>query len=184
MARKRKRSQGDRHAGPCKRLKIDEAVTCHSFGPTRSLVTLYYPEVMTLGEYALSRLPKTSKSRRRKISALVKPSSDASTRSQIVNAQAAQDAGGGLQRNNEDPSLRLAKLLSATLVGLHSTELKGTDSSRRRDFEAFSQQTGSTMRSSLGEGNSSQSEVSMNTFLKPQEWLMPRTCGLMRACLI
>jgi hypothetical protein len=153
MARKRKRQQSSNTditnssaASPCKRQKTGEGV----FAPCQHLVlSRYYPKVQTLRQYLLSWLPKSSKSRRRKIAALT-PLGDAECR---------RDGQLGQENQSEAEDVReLSRLLDTTLVGV--LDATGTrTASRAKDFEQFTQQLSSVTPSSFGEGTTSQSEV-------------------------
>lgn len=90
------------------------------------VISLYYRQVVTLRQYILQRIPKSSKSRRRRIAAV-------------------RGGDGNVAGNLDDPGTGktqdrdLANILDTTLVGIWK-ELPPTQSqTRRRDFVAFSQ---------------------------------------------
>ncbi|KAL8822756.1 MAG: hypothetical protein Q9191_006514 [Dirinaria sp. TL-2023a] len=147
MARKRKRSQKKTTTEPArdaKKAKRDASGTC--FPSNTGLIQhptlrLYYPNVLTLRAYLLSRLSgPASKARIRKV----------------------VDAGTRTAQNGSEPILgsgqRLAELLDKTLVCFHSDTIYEDDGSLQQDFAAFSQQSSLTPGSSLVEGTTPQSE--------------------------
>lgn len=88
------------------------------------VISLYYRQVVTLRQYILQRIPKSSKSRRRRIAAVCGGDG----------AGSLDDPGTGKTQNRD-----LANILDTTLVGIWK-ELPPTQSqTRRRDFVAFSQ---------------------------------------------
>ncbi|RDW94000.1 telomerase reverse transcriptase [Aspergillus mulundensis] len=94
----------------------DAVETCHP------VISLYYRQVVTLRQYILQRIPRSSKARRRRIAAV----------------------GGEIAHNDADAAPKtqekaLADLLDTTLVGI-SKELPPTDSkSLQEDFKRFTQ---------------------------------------------
>ena len=119
------------------------------------LLSAYYPTVLTLRAYILSRLPATSKTRRRKILGLGEHSRvvPLPLESSATPAKAEKEVEHGL----ED---LLANLLDTTLVGVLRRRTGEVDQSRVNDFKTFSQQVSPSAQSTLGEGISSQSDVS------------------------
>lgn len=75
MPRKRKRSHKQVKAteDPRKRMRLDHGLGSGAVLPKEDvfvkhpLLRLYYPQVLTLRNYLLSRLPLSSKSRRRRV---------------------------------------------------------------------------------------------------------------------
>ncbi|KAL8713551.1 MAG: hypothetical protein Q9220_002413 [cf. Caloplaca sp. 1 TL-2023] len=118
---------------------IEQNTTRH---PTLSL---YYPHILTLRAYLLSKLPKSSKTRRRRIAAL-KDTSHSTT-----NFQACLVAPS-------DINAHLAKLLDRTLICIRPHENVFKLQSRDQDFQTFSQRVEGQDESSLLEGNTPQSE--------------------------
>lgn len=105
-------------------LKANGNQTPSTAETSHPVISLYYRQVVTLRQYILQRIPKSSKSRRRRITAV-----------------RGRDVAGGLkdpvttQSQNQD----LATLLDTALVGIWK-ELPPTQSqARRRDFVQFSQ---------------------------------------------
>ena len=158
MTRKRKRSHKQIEAieGPRKRARLDPGV-----GPSRVLpyedasikhpvLSLYYPQVLTLRNFLLSKLPLSSRSRHRKItSAGIHCESSA-------NVGASEDAEHS-QRLEDDTAL--AKSLDTTFVGQLHVRPPGSDDSRVKGLASFSQKVSSTVGSSAGGGTCSQSEA-------------------------
>jgi len=73
-----------------KRIRFDTPTDAH---PTTSLLRLYYPHVLTLRQYLVTKLPKSSKKRRRKL------------------------AQYGLRRDGGVGDPNTARLLDSTIVG-------------------------------------------------------------------
>jgi hypothetical protein len=115
-------------ADPGKKAKraAEPSAASTPIGPDHPVLQRFYPEVLTLRHYLLSRLPKSSKNRRRRLSQLglgTPAQDDASTR---------------------DVDIQLGQLLDSTLIGCFplvvvediAQELKERD----RDIENFTQQ--------------------------------------------
>jgi hypothetical protein len=115
-------------AGPRKKAKRAAKPSAAStpIGPDHPVLQRLYPKVLTLRNYLLSRLPKSSKNRRRRLS-------------QLGLGTPAQD-----DTSTRDVDIRLGQLLDSTLIGCFSPvaprdfaqELKERD----RDIENFTQQ--------------------------------------------
>ena len=126
-----------------KRIKVEKKTAAPVKHP---VLDLYYRNVLTLRDYLLSKLPTTSKVRRRKIAAILPDTAN-------------------FHRDHEDtgplPQDRhyLSKLLSHTLVCTVHEQMPGPESSRIKDFEAFSQHVSPTARSSIGGSTSSLSDL-------------------------
>ncbi|KAJ5577953.1 Telomere reverse transcriptase [Penicillium hispanicum] len=104
---------------------------------THPVISLYYPEVLTLRQYLLRQLPISSKLRRRRIASL-RPLPTASP-----------NAGRSL-----------SELLDSTLVGLLKKSSPNVDSDRQRDYRAFTQSQSRSILVSTDTGPTSpQSEV-------------------------
>ncbi|KAL4968064.1 telomerase reverse transcriptase [Aspergillus stella-maris] len=87
------------------------------------VISLYYRQVVTLRQYILQRIPRSSKARRRRIAAV--------SRSDAVN-----DGSVVAPRTSEQD---LAELLDTTLIGV-SEDISPTHcQERRKDFVAFTQ---------------------------------------------
>ncbi|WPH03795.1 Hypothetical protein R9X50_00667800 [Acrodontium crateriforme] len=109
MKRKRK-SGGGSHVDKCP--KIDDS----DLRPSYALLRQYYPEVLTLRNYLVSRLPKTAKRRRRRIRQY------------------------GLHCGSESPSEDgVVDLLDKTLVGSFASVSSDTDDSIEKDLTIFTQ---------------------------------------------
>jgi telomerase reverse transcriptase len=126
-----KRKSGS-HAGggPRKRARradhVDQSGTATPSGPDHPVLRRLYPQVVTLRHYLLSRLPKSSKNRRRRISQLVEP---------------ARNPGSAC----DDDDLGIAQLLDSTLVGIsfdakRSSTQEQVARERKREIEHFTQQ--------------------------------------------
>ncbi|KXX74891.1 Telomerase reverse transcriptase [Madurella mycetomatis] len=68
MPRKRNRSEGDRSSRPAKHVKRANAACDTTIGHT--LLTQYYSEIQTLRQYVISKLPASSRLRRKKITSV------------------------------------------------------------------------------------------------------------------
>lgn len=93
------------------------------------VISLYYPQVLTLRQYLLQQLPLTSKSRRRRILSLKAP----------VAQPVAADKSDGDHRQHEEPAQIIANLLDTTLVGVPKEPLPTGDQIYRQDFVTFTQ---------------------------------------------
>ena len=137
MAGKRKRKRSGTGAeGGQKRQKI--ALEREESNPIikSALLVQFYPQVLTLRQYLLSKLPANSKVRTKKIRNMGKRSS--------------------LDREVEDG--KFSDFLDQTLVGVS----KGTDSERWKQWNTFSQrgeESASTLANLSGMGRFCQSEV-------------------------
>jgi hypothetical protein len=136
MKRKRAAHVGDRHRKRS-RPASDQSAIATTPGVDHPVLRRLYPEVVTLRHYLLSRLPGTSKNRRRKISQLGLPNPN------------------GSPAATRGPDVELGQLLDSTLVGVPvkgDTEVPDDSADARdRDIELFSQQlpdcaTGSTFK--------------------------------------
>ena len=158
MARKRKRSHKPVEASEDarKRVRLDAGLASSGVLAKEDafiehpLLSLYYPQVLTLRNYLLSRLPLSSKSRRRKIAS-------AGTHCETSADVKASEDTRNPPRIEDDRAL--AKLLDATLVGRFHTQWPNQDDSRVKGLAAFSQKVNSTVGSSAGGSTCSQSEV-------------------------
>ena len=158
MGGKRKRShkRSDAAESPNKVAKLSTDCTAAIKHP---LLSAYYPTVLTLRGYILSALPATSKTRRRKISGL-------GEHARVVPLPLKTPAKAEKKVEHGIDDL-LAKLLDTTLVGVLRRRTGEIDQSRLKDFKTFSQQVSPSTQSTLGDGLSSQSEVSqflLNTY--------------------
>jgi telomerase reverse transcriptase len=143
MTRKRKRSRPEQSTeSGNKRLRPCGAKQTNGGLVKQALLSQYYPMVLTLREYLLSKLPASSKVRRKKISAVKRRTlCDHVDETELY-----------------DPSL--AKYLDQTLVGVQEEESPKDE--RLKQWTCFSQRADnseSTVRSGDGDGGYSQSEV-------------------------
>ncbi|KAI9374345.1 hypothetical protein BJX61DRAFT_314572 [Aspergillus egyptiacus] len=122
MGKKRKRPLKNKTHGESKQhpYRVDGSITPSEPEVSHPVLSLYYYQVVTLRQYILQRIPRSSKSRRRRIAAVRSDNAvDGST-----------DRGHGQD---------LAGLLDTTLVGIRD-ELSPTHcQERRRDFIAHTQ---------------------------------------------
>lgn len=136
-----KRKRSSPHEQERKRSKVEGKTVIPVKHPTLSL---YYRNILTLKDYLLSKLPTTSKARRRKIASIVRGPDTAK-----------------LHHNDEDTSTlsqdrhSLSKLLNNTLVCTVYEQTPIPEPSRIEDFRAFSQRFSPTAGSSVGGGNTS-----------------------------
>lgn len=150
MVQKRKRSRLEQSTeGGNKRLKISAVKPLNEGLVSKSLLSQYYLEVLTLREYLLSKLPPSSKVRRKKILSLNchKPCT-------CVDETELEDVA-------------LSRYLDQTLVGV-AEGFETTKDERWKQWSTFSQSADnseSTVRSSKGDGECSQSEVRITWLL-------------------
>ncbi|MCJ1384110.1 hypothetical protein MMC17_007226 [Xylographa soralifera] len=147
MARKRKHICEP--SEPCSVKRCKSSVVVHLPDVLRShpVLSLYYAKIYSLREYLLSKLPVSAKSRRRKIASLGKKCQDTN---HVVDR--------GIQTGHvKDHDTRWTNLLESVLVGVGVD--REPDSSRKKDFEVFSQRTHSTVASSIDEGSFLQHEI-------------------------
>jgi hypothetical protein len=97
------------------------------------VISLYYPRVLTLRQFLLQHLPSSSKSRRRRILSL--------------RGFAADNKNASDQRHDVQS---LANFLDTTLIGVPKESVPAVDSSRQRDFAAFSQSQDTSQSSDTG----------------------------------
>ena len=106
-------------------------------------LSVFYPQVVTLRSYLLSSVPASSRSRRRK----------------IASAGLQELPVPGTDDGDLDKGKIFAAVLDKTLICTIRDAPRIPTESREKDFRAFSQQTSSSVRSTLDEGTSSLSEV-------------------------
>lgn len=138
MTGKRKRKRSDRGSDShCKRQAVQKG-NCDPV-VKQALLVQFYPQVLTLREYLLSKLPSTSKVRRKKISSL----------------------GKGRQSQARPTDEALSAFLDGTLVGVSVSNTRNGDE-RWHQWTTFSQKVdeSTSMFADLSSGGSySQSEV-------------------------
>ncbi|KAL2823751.1 hypothetical protein BDW59DRAFT_91548 [Aspergillus cavernicola] len=98
--------------------RADGSLAPNVAGSSHPVISLYYRQVVTLRQYILQRIPRSSKARRRKIAAV--RSDDAEIPS-------------------TDHGKCLADLLDTTLVGIWEEISPTRSQERRRDFIAYTQ---------------------------------------------
>jgi telomerase reverse transcriptase len=112
--------------GPRKKAKRADPASATPSGPDHPVLRRLYPQVLTLRHHLLSRLPKSSKGRRRRIAQLG------------LTAQSRDDA------STRDVDIELGQLLDSVLIGCFpDAELKHVEreaKERDRDIESFTQQ--------------------------------------------
>ncbi|OAX77776.1 hypothetical protein ACJ72_07921, partial [Emergomyces africanus] len=107
------------------------------------VLSLYFPQVVTLRTYLYEQLPLSSKSRRRKVASL---GLEKQARcDHAPNSLSCQQVDAGARRTNEEIQA-LAGILDSTLVGILKEPDGAIRSSRQKEFAAFTQ---SQARSSL-----------------------------------
>ena len=163
MARKRKRPESHRTIGirthPSKRVKLDSGDNAASTSVHQPTLRLFYSHVLTLREYLLARLPKSSKTRRRRLASVGRNASV------FQNSEDTDVAPEGTAENllkQDSPAERdmsLATVLNRTLICTRDVPARRCDEARAKDFECFSQQISLNAASSLGQRTSSQSEL-------------------------
>jgi len=135
---KRSREDGDESSDKAKRARTDDRRAGGNqvrLPMSRVILSQYYPSVVTLREYVLSRLPTTSRIRKRKISRL-------------------GTAIGVLTKVETEVS----RLLDTTLVGLSGEPYDQTDE-RWGKWVTFSQKNDESHVSLSGKGTFSHSDV-------------------------
>ncbi|KAL9607167.1 MAG: hypothetical protein Q9167_007891 [Letrouitia subvulpina] len=149
MTRKRKRRQPASDASqPRKRIKRESNEPAPAKELNHPTLSLYYPCILTLRDHLLSKLPITSKKRRRKVQAI----RDSST-------ACPKPAEAGAQQGDIDKG-RLAKLLDNTLIySSSSCSYPVTKPATECDFKVFSQHVEPVDETSFLEGNTSQTEI-------------------------
>lgn len=136
-----------------------------AFNTPHPVLSFYYPSVVTLRAYLLSKLPVSSKIRRRRLASIGRCSEE---RCRYPPHRASKGHGQGSGVDCADTSFcasdgrdgSLARLLDATLVCGADEVAADKHQSRLRELAAFSQQQQRlTGASSYGTQNCSQSEV-------------------------
>ncbi|KAI9650201.1 Telomerase reverse transcriptase [Ciborinia camelliae] len=111
----------------------------------QALLTKYYPNVLCLRDYLLSKLPVSSKVRRKKLLSVGRKTSE----------------GQGGDQNDEDEDILLGDFLDGTLIGVSSNN-GSLQEDRSKEWNSFSQRGDislSTIANSCGTDLYSQSEV-------------------------
>ncbi|PQE12601.1 Telomerase reverse transcriptase protein [Rutstroemia sp. NJR-2017a BBW] len=132
MRGKRKRDRGSKEAAEfTKRQKVTGSLRGSEPRVKDALLSQYYPSVLSLREYLLSRLPKTSKIRRKK----------------ILGVGRRKSTKTGDSQDDTDDERVLADFLDRTLVGVSTYEISQED--RQEGWNTFSQR-GDTSISTIG----------------------------------
>lgn len=126
-----------------KRAKVEKKTLAPVKHPALSL---YYRSILTLRDYLLTKLPTTSKTRRRKILSI------------LPNADNFHPDDEDISTLSQDRHC-LSRLLHNTLVCKVHEQTPRPESSRMRDFEAFSQHVSLTAGSSIAGSTSSLSDL-------------------------
>jgi hypothetical protein len=153
MRGKRKRDRGSKEAAEfSKRQKVTGSLRGSEPPVKDALLAQYYPSVLSLRGYLLSKLPKTSKIRKKK----------------ILGVGRRKSAETGDSQDDTDDERVLADFLDRTLVGVSTYEISQED--RAEGWNTFSQR-GDTSISTIGNlsggGLFCQSDVSI---IEPQLW--------------
>lgn len=168
MTGKRKRVSETGAGQPGKCIKLNSKGPSGHVSIGHPALCLYYPQVVTLQDYLLSKLPTSSVSKREKIAAVgkgqQKPLKDDRSISEIDGQQASRLSGHLVASDCEirEREMNLAKLLTTTLIGLVHDAPPDVAASRQKDFVSFSQQVNLTSRSSVGGPSTTQSEVGVD----------------------
>ena len=163
--RKRRRVLNDDSTKCHKRPKLDGRDSSGNPSIKHPALRLYYPRIVTLKEYLISKLPSSSVSRRDKIASIGNqhrgpPKVDRGF-VDFKGRQASNSTNLPTEDgfNNRDRERDLAKLLETTLVGLRLDTPSDVAASRQKDFVSFSQQVSLVTGSSTGGMWTTQSEV-------------------------
>ena len=133
-----KRKRGRTFEEVNKRAKVEKKTIAPVKHPA---LGLYYCSTLTLRDYLLSKLPTTSKARRRKLVSILPDTANL------------HHNHGNTNTLSQDGHC-LSKFLNNTLVCTVHEHTSSLASSRIKDFEAFSQHVGSTAGSSIGSTSS------------------------------
>ncbi|PGG99055.1 telomerase reverse transcriptase [Blastomyces parvus] len=109
------------------------------------VLSLYYPRVVTLRTFLYEQLPLSSKSRRKKVASLGLEKGDGSGQQPLCPSLSPSKVGTGVERTKEEIQA-IAGTLDSTLVGILKEPDSVVNSSRQKEFAAFTQ---SQVRSSL-----------------------------------
>jgi len=154
--------------GPRKKARRAEPASASPPGPDHPVLRRLYPQVLTLRHHILSRLPKSSKGRRRRIAQLG-----------LATSQAAQE-----DACTRHLDVQLGQLLDSALIGCvpdaEPRNIQHEAKERDRELESFTQQrsqsnSGGTFKS----GYSQQSEVgpvAHGTVSQPCTWRYSQLC--------
>ena len=167
MAGKRKR-KGAPKSDPdqsWKRTKCNVPSISENVPIRHPTLCLYYTRVMTLQEYLLSKISRSSARRHDKVASIGRRLQKPHAVPQIVSESNRKEvlslSSEHVERHCEIPDREknLAKLLKTTLIGLLHDTHPDVAASRQKDFTYFSQQVGSISGSSVGGTSATMSEV-------------------------
>ena len=152
MTRKRKRT-GTLVTSSSKRVKGRQESISPPVSTTHPTLSLYYPQVLTLRQFLVSKLPRASRTRKRKIANLGRP---LSTPSATGDRPVAPDRSF----NTGSADAGSSYLLDSVLVCAPANALPGSSQSNRaQDFDLFSQQVTLTAGESCTPRSSCQSDL-------------------------
>lgn len=150
--RKRNRavtSTGLANPNNLKRQKLSEDFPSKDPPVKQALLSKYYPNVLCLRDYLLSKLPLSSKVRKKKLLSVGRKTS--------ANPQ----SRGGEEDEDEDEDLVLGKFLDGTLIGVSSNDGLSQED-RSKEWSSFSQRGDDSMSTIANSSSTelySQSEV-------------------------
>ena len=157
MAPKRKHSANENYHHDAKRQKIIENPSFNRY----PVLSLYYPHISSLRDYLLSRFPKSSKSRRQRLKSI--PLWYSKRRGHLSSDHPATASPSVLYVLSESylcEEEELSKLLDTTVIGYgEETRFSSQEFVPRDDLKSLSQKLRSTVGSSVGNDNVTQSEV-------------------------
>lgn len=159
MAGKRKRHRPHKSDEGSRKRVCDRTNRPTPVAASHPTLSLYYSQILTLRDFVLSRLPASSKSRRRKVAGIKEQISAPSPGVASVGPRHQECPQSSEGCNEDEDETLLAKLLDSTLVCVSPREPQLVLQSREKDFQAFSQKNDGADESSLLEGNTPQSEV-------------------------
>ena len=143
MTRKRKRT-GTLVESSSRRVKGRQESISPQVPTTHPTLSLYYPQVLTLRNFLISKLPKAARTRRRKIAHLGRtpPSPSATGHRPLARDRSFNiDSIAGDGSHLADADAASSHLLDSVLVCATVNALSGpSQSSRAQDFDLFSQQ--------------------------------------------
>ena len=170
MARKRKRalstSKENIQKKQCKATTLDNAKASPPEPVHHPTLALYYAQTWTLRQYLLSKLPKTSKNRRRKLA-----TAGLNSLNDLIGLKGIVSCKQSIIGNTTSPqrsscigdatyhSSQLADLLERTLVGTNGTSARTSVEYLAKDLDTFTQQVSMTAGSNMTQGLSSHSDL-------------------------
>ena len=160
MTRKRKRT-GTLVASSSKRVQGRQEGISPQVSTTHPTLSLYYPQVLTLRDFLISKLPKAARARRRKIAYLGRLSpAPSATGDGPLAPDRSFNIGSLAGDGSHVADACLSHLLDSVLVCAAVDALPGpSQSSRAQDFDLFSQQVTLTAGESCTPRSSCQSDL-------------------------